>query len=554
MEAVPFAGKRREARRILKASMDVGQEPGVSCREAFNSLKSKLKEIDAMEGVGNLLTWDQEVFLPSKGAEARGYQAAAVARVLHSQKTDPEIGELLEVLAKFGDLQEHGFSASEAAAVREAARDYQQAIRMPASLESRSAILRSRGVEAWKSSRKQGQFSIFAPVLQKWVDIMKEEAAAVAPPGMDPYDYCLDKYERGLTREKLDKLFAAIKGPLVSLIRQVSEKASRPDRAFLQSNDLFNGRFSLETQRRLSRRFLEEIGFDWESGRLDEGAHPMTVFIASPVDVRLTTRYSETDLAPAIRSTLHEGGHGLYEQGRDLVAAREGLPVSRAAGMGVHESQSLLWERMVGMSEEFWEHYWPAVLRSFSSLPSSEPYQFYRVINEVHPGLIRVEADELSYPLHVLLRYEIEKGLLDGTLSVEDVPKVWCQKMEEYLGITPRDDAEGCLQDIHWGAGLFGYFPTYTIGAVYAAQLFEAAEKSIPELRKNMRDGKFLPLREWLRTNIHSVGSLYPTADELIAKVTGKPLDPACFLRYLSQKYSALYDLTVPKTPELACT
>jgi carboxypeptidase Taq len=220
--------------------------------------------------------------------------------------------------------------------------------------------------------------------------------------------------------------------------------------------------------------------------------------------------------------------------------------------MGLHESQSLLWEKQVGMSAEYWDHYWPVILSSFSSLPSSKASEYHKVINEIKPGMIRVEADELSYPLHILLRFEIEKGLLDGSVRVADVPKLWNKKMEEYLGIVPKNDAEGCLQDIHWGLGLFGYFPTYTLGAVYASMIFQAAEKEIPGLRKNIQEGKFAPLREWLRENIHTVGSLYETADELIEKVTGSKLDAKCFLGYLSRKYGALYNLSSAEMQDFA--
>jgi carboxypeptidase Taq len=517
---------------------------GGDLREVFENLKVKLKEISALQGVQSLLTWDQQVYMPVNGVTARGEQQAVIARVVHAHQTDEELGAYLQTLmAEFEKLRELGFSQLEIASVREAARDYNRTRKKPVELAARAAKLEATGVNTWQKARKEKDFSLFAPVLQEWIDIIKQEAAAVEPIS-DVYDFCLDKFERGASTKRLDPFFASIKTPLISLVRQIHKTRQGPNRQFLQSKDLFSGTFSLETQKRLARRFSEELGFEFNSGRFDESVHPMTINIMSPSDVRITSRFSETELSSGILATLHETGHGLYEQGRNAQACKEGLPVSRPPGMGMHESQSLLWEKQVGMSAEYWEHYWPIILRSFSSLPHSEFTEFHKVINEIKPSFIRVSADEVSYPLHILLRYEIEKGLLHGSLQVADVPAVWNQKMEEYLGIVPQNDAEGCLQDIHWGIGLFGYFPTYTLGAVYAAMLFQAAEKEIPELRKCIKEGKFKPLREWLREKIHTVGSLYETADELVEKVTGSKLDASCFLNYLSNKYGALYNLS----------
>ncbi|KAJ7555156.1 hypothetical protein O6H91_05G024300 [Diphasiastrum complanatum] len=518
-------------------------------REAFEKMKSKLKEISALEGIQSLLEWDQHVYLPQGATNARKEQMEALARVLHSRQSDPVLGEYLEAMSSVTDLSEHGFSEIELASVREAYREYKRAVGITPELQARAAALKVRAAVVWKKAREVNDFSMLAPYLQEWIEVLKEEAAAAAPE-ISPYDYCLDKFDRGTTTEKLDEVFTLIKEPLRVLLRRISAK-SRPDRQFLQSMDLFSGSFSVETQKRLARRFAEEIGFCWDNGRLDESAHPATFFISGPLDVRLTSRFSETDLVAGIRASIHEAGHGLYEQGRNLKAYQEGLPVSRSAGMGIHESQSLLWERVVAMSEEFWDHYWPMILRSYSSLPNSKAEDFYKVINEVRPSLVRVEADEVSYPLHIVLRYEIEKNLFNGSLRVEDIPAVWNQKMQEYIGISPAKDSEGCLQDIHWAVGYFGYFPTYAIGAIYAYQLFDAAEIELPDLRKNLKQGVFAPLREWLRVKVHNTGSLYETPDELIKSITGRAIDPACFLDHLSNKYSGIYDLPSTDSREL---
>jgi carboxypeptidase Taq len=525
-------------------------------REVFEKLKGKLSEINSLEGVRNLLTWDQQVFMPVNGGAARGEQQAVIARVVHAHQTDEALGEYLEKLTvQFGKLQELGFSQLEIASVREAARDYTRTKKKPVELAARAARLESTGVGAWQKARKENDFSLFAPVLQEWLEIVREEAAAVDPE-LDVYDFCLDKYERGATRKSLDPFFASIKNPLIELLRQILKKReeeewnNNPNPQFLHTKESFSGSFSVETQKRLAKKLSEELGFEYASGRFDESVHPMTINIVSPFDVRLTSRFSETDLSAGILATLHETGHGLYEQGRDAEACKDGLPASRPPGLGLHESQSLLWEKQVGMSAEYWEHYWPEVLTNFStSLPNKtaeDSTQFHKAINEIKPSFIRVYADEVSYPLHILLRYEIEKGLLDGSLPIADVPAVWNQKMKEYLGIVPKNDTEGCLQDIHWGLGAFGYFPTYTLGAVYASMLLKTAEKQIPQLRQYIKEGQFKPLREWLREKIHVVGSLYETADELIENITGTKLDASCFLNYLSRKYGALYDLSTP--------
>lgn len=535
-----------------KMGGDGGDGGKIDFRKAFDDLKVKLKEITSLEGVQALLTWDQQVSMPANGVTARGEQLAVIARVTHGLKSSDAIGEYVQVLlAVFESLEERGFSNYEVASIREAARDYSRTKKKPVELAARAAELEAIGVAAWAKAKKENNFNLFAPVLEEWIDIARQEAAAVEPE-IDTYDYCLGKFERGATKKSVDPFFASIKTPLCTMVRQIQKTCERPDKQFLQSKDLFNGTFSLETQKRLAKQFAEEIGFEFSSGRFDESVHPMTIAIASPSDVRITTRFNETELSSGILATLHEAGHGMYEQGRNAQACKEGLPVSRPPGMGLHESQSLLWEKQVGMSADFWIHYWPVILRSFSSLPSSQSSEYHKLINEVKPGLIRVYADELSYPLHILLRYEIEKGLLDGSIMVNDVPAIWNQKMEEYLGIVPNNDVEGCLQDIHWSMGLFGYFPTYTLGAVYASMIFQAAEREIPGLRKSIQEGKFSPLREWLREKIHTVGSLYETADELIEKVTGSKLDAACFLNYLSGKYGALYNLSSADTKAFA--
>jgi len=283
------------------------------------------------------------------------------------------------------------------------------------------------------------------------------------------------------------------------------------------------------------------LGFDTEGGRLDVSVHPFTCDI-HVTDVRMTTRYKETNILEGITGTIHETGHSLYEQGRNIKYAN--LPVSEALSMGIHESQSLFWERMIGLSFPFWKHYFSKVKDHFSQIPSEiSVEQFYKAINEVEPGFIRVESDEVTYPMHIILRYELEKGLIEGTIEVDDLPKLWNAKMKEYLGIEPSTDSQGVLQDTHWASGLFGYFPTYSLGAIYSSQFFEQLKKEIPNVDQLLENGDFKPVREWLRNKIHIVGSLYPSGDLLAKEVTGQPLNPSIFTDYLQKKYSKLYDL-----------
>ncbi|XP_002972010.2 uncharacterized protein LOC9640653 [Selaginella moellendorffii] len=510
--------------------------------QAMKSLKQRLGEIEALGGMGNLLFWDKEVMLAAGGHGARKKQMETLALVAHERRTSKELGDCMDALHKHPDLRAV-LSPMEAATVREARRDYTRATRMPTELEVRLAGLRSSGYDAWSKARETSDFQIMAPALEEWLEALKEEAAAVAPE-MRPYDYCLDKFERGATVEKIDAMFSSIKQPLIDLLRKVV--AENKSVAIPGWSEL---KFPLDSQKKLGEKVVREMGFKLENGRLDNfGGHPSTTSVSSPTDVRLTTRYLEDNLMFGIGATIHEAGHGLYEQGRDLEASENGLIASGPPSLGLHESQSLLWERSVGLSREFWSHYWSrGVVEAFPELESSlgriSHEDFYRQINVVKPGFqIRVDTDELSYPLHVLLRYEIEKGLFDGSLSVQEIPGVWKAKMEEYVGAAPKDDAEGCLQDVHWGMGAFGYFPTYVIGAIYAYQIFDAADRDMGgELRQQVGEGRLLPLREWLRDKIHSVGSVYETAEELVELVTGKPMDTGLYLGHLTTKYADIY-------------
>lgn len=510
---------------MATASIDVTKD--------YETLVSKLKDCSALAGISGLLGWDEMVQLPKNAAQARAAQKAALAGVIHERSVDPEIGRLLDTLEKsdLSSLDEFAL-----ANIRETRRDYKKSTAVTEDLVRREAALESKGYLQWVTAREQNDFQQFAPVLHEWIEIRMERAAMVDA-SKPAYDVLADEYSAGLTAARVTEIFNEVKSGLIPFLAEIREKGVEPDNSWLQ------GEFDIDTQAQLCREIAVAIGFDLDKGRLDVSVHPFTGG-AHPTDVRMTTRFKNDDVTEGLTGAIHETGHALYEQGRNL--KYDGLPVNAAAGMAIHESQSLLWERMVALSKPFAAYLLPKLHTSFpGAFPESKtPEDLYRALNVVKKeSFIRVESDEVTYPMHIILRFEIERALVEGELQVDDIPKVWNAKMQEYLGVTPTSDAQGCLQDVHWSAGLFGYFPTYTLGAMSAVQIFETAKEQIPNLDSQIESGNFTPLREWLNENIHSLGSLYPTADDLLTKVTGKPLDPQIFLNYLKEKYTAIYKL-----------
>lgn len=505
-----------------------------SVKQDYDVLCKKLKEVSALSGINGLLGWDEMVQLPPNAVGARAAQKAALAGVLHEKQTEAEIGELLQRL-QAANLEAEGLNEYERANVREAARDYRKLTAVPKELAQREAELESRGYQAWVKARQGSDFSQFAPVLQEWVDLRREKARLVDP-SRPVYDVLVDDYEKGVTAARLDEIFSEVKAGLVPLLADLRARGKAPSDAWLK------GDYDTKKQAELCHKIAVALGFSLDSGRLDVSVHPFTGG-AHPTDVRMTTRFKQDDLTEGITGAIHETGHALYEQGRNL--EYDGLPVNSALGMGVHESQSLLWERMVGLSRPFAAYLLPLMREHFPELPKKQtPEDLYAALNIIkEPSMIRVEADEVTYPLHIILRYELEKALVEGSIQVADLPRLWNEKMKEYLGCEPESDARGVLQDVHWSAGLFGYFPTYSLGAMYATQIFKAAEKELPGLADDIEAGKFERLKGWLNEKIHKVGSLPTSGDELMIAVTGAPLQPQVFLGYLRDKYSALYQL-----------
>ncbi|GJL75473.1 carboxypeptidase M32 [Nitrosomonas sp.] len=495
----------------------------------YQNLVEKLEEISRLNGVLSTIAWDQEVMMPSGAAQARAKQIGALAGVIHGCMTNPALGECLEELKD----QTERFNPIEQCNIEEARRNFDLMTKIPRQLVQALAELGSRGHTVWVQARKENKFTDFAPVIKEFLKL-KKEWAACAFPDMSPYDANIDLFERGTTAAEITVIFDQLKAALIPFIQRIEQHSYHPDTSFLQ------GHFPIEKQAALARKISEDIGFQFDKGRMDISVHPFCGG-SHPTDVRITTRYNTHDFVESLYAIIHETGHALYEQGRMLEYGD--LPVSESLTMGIHESQSLFWERMIAQSRVFCAHYFEAICEAFpGSLQRATVDTFYQAINACKPDFIRVEADELTYPLHIILRFEIEKALFEDSISVDDLPDVWNEKMVEYLGIKPPTDTVGVLQDSHWSSGAFGYFPSYTLGAIYACQFFMTMQKEVPDTEKNIQAGNFIPIKNWLNEKIHSQGRLY-TPQELVLRVTGESLNPQHLIDYLKTKYSALYKL-----------
>lgn len=471
--------------------------------------------------------------MPSGAAEFRAQQIALIASQIHKLKTSTKFSHLLNQLIDLesGHINDPSLSDAEKGALREWRRDHLKAIKLPTSFVKTLAIATSKACHTWIRARKESKFSLFAPHLEKIVQLNQKKAELLGYQD-HPYDALLDLFEPEMSSSKLIPLFARLKPALTTLVEKI-QKAHPVDTSFLEKD------FSPEVQLQFGKKLLTALGFLPENSRLDLSAHPFCTPL-HPYDTRMTTRISAQDLMSNIFSVIHEGGHGLYHQG--LPAEAFGSPLGEAISLGIDESQSRWWETRIGRTLPFWTYFFPQLQHAFPQLKTTTLEQFYHGINRVKPSFIRVEADEVTYNLHIILRFEIEKALIEGSIRVKDVPEIWNQKMQETLAITPSKDSEGCLQDIHWSIGCIGYFPTYTLGNLYAAQFFAAFEKTHPEWKERVAKGDLAFIREWLRLNIHQWGRQY-TADELTLKITGKPLEETPFVDYLTKKYQQIYQL-----------
>ncbi|MDQ7041513.1 MAG: carboxypeptidase M32 [Rhodothermus sp.] len=495
---------------------------------ALSALCKHLARIADVRAAAALLEWDQETYMPAEAAAVRAEQLATLHQLAHEWLTSEQTGELLEAAAAaLKGLPSEHLAVRLVEVVRE---DYDKARRIPSALVAALARTGSEALEAWKRARQENAYALFAPYLEQLLTLNREKAEALGYT-KHPYDALLDQYEPGMTTEAVQALFEQLRAHLVPLTQAFSAQPQPAD-AFLKRH--------VDPQRQwtLNRMLLETIGFDLQRGRLDASVHPFSTGIA-PTDVRLTTRIDPHDFTSGLFATLHEAGHGLYEQGIDPILER--TPLADGASLGLHESQSRLWENLIGRSLPFWEYFYPRLCAHLPGVLDDVPLEaFYRAINRVQPSLIRVEADEVTYNLHILLRFELEVALIEGTLSVQDLPAAWDEAMQRYLGLQPTTLREGVLQDIHWSQGAFGYFPTYTLGNLMAAQLWEALTAALPEAVTCMQQGDFQPILIWLRQRIHRYGRAWK-APVLLQQATGRPPEAEPWLTYIREKYQTLY-------------
>ena len=498
--------------------------------QSYEALLAELREISLLAYTSSVLSWDEQTQLPRKAAAFRGDQLSLLAKLAHARTVAPRLSELLASLETSAFL---GSADSDASVnVRQTRRNVDRATKMPSRLVEELARVAVMAQQAWVQARKASDFKSFAPMLEQVYKLKREQAACLGPTA-HPYDALLDEYEPGETAAGVADVFESLRGPLVELVGRIAQVRSRG------RGELLKRHFPRAAQETLAREAAAAIGFDFERGRLDVSAHPFCTHLG-PSDTRLTTRYDEQYFSGAFFGVLHEAGHGLYQQG--LPTEHFGTPRGEYVSMGIHESQSRLWENFVGRRRSFWRFLYPRVQALFPSTAGISEDDWHRAVNHVEPGFIRVEADEATYNLHVLLRFELETALITGNLSVADLPGAWNEKMKAYLGLTPPDDAHGVLQDIHWAFGGVGYFPTYTLGNLYAAQFFAQAQDDLGDLDASFARGEFAPLLGWLRQKIHAEGQRY-TARELVVRVTGKPLTAAPLLAHLAQRAREVYSV-----------
>ena len=498
--------------------------------EKLNQLKELLGEVSDIGKAASILSWDQQVNMPVMGGEARGQQLATLSKIAQEKFTSNEVGKLLEDLKQ--EFAGSDPNTDDADMIRVAARDYDKSKRVPPEFVAEQAIVSAKAFEAWVEARAKSDFSIFQPHLEKVVELV-QKYISFFPPAAHPYDTLLDDYEPGMKTEDVKSIFNALRPKQVALIKAItSSKQVKDDFLFKKYNEARLWAFG--------EGIISKFGYDWKRGRQDKAPHPFATNF-SVNDVRITNRFERDNPLTVLFSAMHESGHAMYEQGVNPKYERTSL--AGATSLAIHESQSRMWENLVGRSLPFWEHFFPALKKTFpSQLDGVSVKSFYKAINKVEPSLIRVNADEATYNLHIMLRLELEIAMVEGKVAMKDLPDLWNTKMKEYLGITPPNNAKGVLQDIHWSGGAIGYFSTYALGNLVSAQLWEKINKDIRDLDEQIRKGRFDALLGWLREKIHTHGHKYDPQD-LVQKVTGSKITPEPYVRYLTKKYSEIYGL-----------
>ncbi len=499
--------------------------------EKYSELKTRMQEIWDLSKTQAVLSWDRQTKMPPKGAVARTRQTSTLSRIIHERITSLEVGQLLEDLTPW--LAELDFDSNEAALIRLAQREYRQRTAVPTELVIAQAKAGGEANVAWMKARAENDFDSFVPHLERMFDLAKQYAACF-PEAKHPYDALLDQYEPGMTVEMVSRIFDEVKGPQSELIAAINASGVTLDDSLLHQN------YPQAKQLDAALEAVQILGYDLERGRLDLTTHPFATSF-SVDDVRITTRVNENFLNACLFASMHESGHALYELG--VSSQLDGLPLARGTSSGVHESQSRLFENLIGRSQTFSSYLFPILQQHFpAQLGNADVEEYYQAINNVTPSFIRVEADEVSYNLHIILRFEIELGVLNGDIPIKDLPEAWREKFKTYLGVVPPDDTQGVLQDVHWSWGLIGHFTSYAMGNIIASQWWHQMAQDIPNQDELMAEGNITPIRAWLVENVHQYGKKYLPA-ELIQRVTGGPINTGPYLAYLQSKYQALYQL-----------
>ena len=514
-------GREAEGEPLGYAPMDTNGNP------TFQKLQERLATVADLIGAMAVLGWDRQVMMPAGGAGIRSEQLATLSRMTHELFTSPETGKLLDDLRSYEDSLDP--ESNEASLIRVTRVDYEKAVRVPAELRAEMTRSASDGYRVWLEAKPKSDYGLFRPALERNLEL-RHRYVDCFDGGGEPYDILLDDFERGMTAAQVREIFDQLKEELVPLIAAAAERDDESVDACLRQH------FDPDTQRRVCHEIVELFGYRPNTWRLDPTEHPFATDGGGVDDVRITTHYHDDNL-DAVFSTMHEYGHGLYEHQVDRGLDR--TPLSRGTSLGLHESQSRMWENLVGRGRPFWRFFYPRLQQAFpQQLGSVDPETFFRAVNRVYPSLIRIESDEVTYNMHIILRFELEQDLLHGRVSLDELPDVWNQRMHDYLGVDVPDNRRGVLQDVHWSAGTIGYFPTYSLGNVISVQIWEKLGEDIPDLDEQFERGEFGALREWLGEHLHTHGRKFTPA-ETVEKVAGGPIDPGPYLAYLNEKHGA---------------
>ena len=495
--------------------------------ENIKDLKEYIKKIDYLNSAIAVLYWDMRTYIPKKGVPYRSDVVGYLSSEAYKLETSDKVKEYIDY---FEGVK--GLNDVQIAMVQNMKRDYEKSKLIPEEKFVEFTTLQGNSEAAWQEAKLKSDYSIFKPYLKKLIDLSKEFAGYWGFKN-NKYDGLLDRFEPGLTTEKVDTVFGDLKKSVIDLLNKIEKSDTKIN------TDMFKGNFSVENQQKLGNCVLEKMGYDFDAGRVDKTLHGFTINFCNK-DVRITTDYDTKNFISSFFTYMHEGGHALYEM--DIPDDLRFTGLSQGASMSIHESQSRFYENIIGKSREFWTYFYPEVIKIYPEFQNVPFGEFYHGVNKVEPSLIRVDADELTYNLHIIIRYEIEKMMINGDIDVDDLPSIWNQKYKEYLGVTPPDDAHGILQDIHWSSGDFGYFPSYALGNLYGAQFMHAMKKDVPDIMSRVQSGDLKSVRNWLSNNVHKYGKTY-TPSELVKKATGEELNAKYFIDYINNKFSEIYNL-----------